>query len=160
MLLTRKSEGAAQAVNPLFRAASALGAKTVDRRTFLRGSGLAAGAAAFASQLPLNLVGEAHAQAKKTGNTVVKRTVCTHCSVGCAIDAVVTDGVWVRQEPVFDSPINLGAHCAKGASVREHGMTEHSHRLNSPMKLAGGKYRKVSWETAITEIDVKHAKSR
>ena len=39
------------------------------------------------------------------------------------------NGVWVRQEPVFDSPINLGAHCAKGASVREHGMTEHSHRL-------------------------------
>ena len=33
-----------------------------------------------------------------------------------------------RQEPVFDSPLNLGAHCAKGASVREHGMHEHSHR--------------------------------
>ena len=31
------------------------------------------------------------------------------------IDAVVENGVWVRQEPVFDSPINLGAHCAKGA---------------------------------------------
>jgi formate dehydrogenase major subunit len=51
----------------------------------------------------------------------VKRTVCTHCSVGCAIDAVVENGVWVRQEPVFDSPINLGAHCAKGAAVRENG---------------------------------------
>src|SRR5260221_243494 len=91
MLLTRKSEGAAQAVNPLFRAASALGAKTVDRRTFLRGSGIAAGAAAFASQLPLNLVGEAHAPAKKPRNTVVKRTACTHCSAGCALDAVVTN---------------------------------------------------------------------
>ena len=31
------------------------------------------------------------------------------------------NGVWIRQEPVFDSPLNLGAHCAKGASVREHG---------------------------------------
>jgi formate dehydrogenase major subunit len=152
MLLTRKSEGRAEAHNPLARAATALGGKTVDRRTFLKGSGIAAGAAAFASQLPLNLVGEAHAQAKKTGNTVVKRTVCTHCSVGCAIDAIVTDGVWVRQEPVFDSPINLGAHCAKGASVREHGMTEHSHRLKYPMKLVAGKYRRISWETAINEI--------
>jgi formate dehydrogenase major subunit len=152
MLLTRKSEGRAEARNPLARAASALGGKTVDRRTFLKGSGLAAGAAAFASQLPLNLVGEAHAQAKKTGNTVVRRSVCTHCSVGCAIDAIVTDGVWVRQEPVFDSPINLGAHCAKGASVREHGMTEHSHRLKYPMKLVAGKYRRISWETAINEI--------
>ena len=152
MLLTRKSEGRPEAHNPLVRAAAALGGKTVDRRSFLKGSGLAAGAAAFASQLPLNLVGEAHAQAKKTGNTVVKRTVCTHCSVGCAIDAIVTDGVWVRQEPVFDSPINLGAHCAKGASVREHGMTEHSHRLKYPMKLVAGKYRRISWETAINEI--------
>ncbi|MEP7069316.1 MAG: molybdopterin-dependent oxidoreductase, partial [Usitatibacter sp.] len=153
MLLTRKSEGQAQAVNPIARAAAALGTKAVDRRTFLKGTGLTAGAAAFASQLPLNLVGEANAQAaKKTGNTVVKRTVCTHCSVGCAIDAVVTDGVWVRQEPVFDSPINLGAHCAKGAAVREHGMTEHSHRLKYPMKLVAGKYRRISWETAINEI--------
>ncbi|MGZ5074871.1 MAG: molybdopterin-dependent oxidoreductase, partial [Usitatibacter sp.] len=153
MLLTRKSEGRAQALNPLARAASSLAAKPVDRRTFLKGAGLGAGAAAFAAQLPLNLVGEAKAQAaKKTGNTVVKRTVCTHCSVGCSIDAVVTDGVWVRQEPVFDSPINLGAHCAKGASVREHGMTEHSHRLKYPMKLEGGKYRRISWEQAINEI--------
>jgi hypothetical protein len=26
----------------------------------------------------------------------------------------------VGQEPGWDSPFNLGAHCAKGASVREH----------------------------------------
>ena len=61
MLLTRKSEGQAQPVNPLARAASALAAKTVDRRTFLKGSGIAAGAAAFASQLPLNMIQEAKA---------------------------------------------------------------------------------------------------
>src|SRR5450755_2011057 len=153
MLLTRKSEGRAEALNPLARAASALAAKAVDRRAFLKGSGLTAGAAAFASQLPLNLVAEANAQdAKRTGKTEVKRTVCTHCSVGCAIDAVVTDGVWVRQEPVFDSPINLGAHCAKGASVREHGMHEDSHRLKSPMKLVNGKWQKIPWDQAINEV--------
>ena len=151
MLLQRKSEGTAQAVNPLARAVSSLAAKTVDRRSFLKGSGLAAGAAAFAAQLPLNMVGEARAQAK-AGKTEVKRTVCTHCSVGCSIDAVVVDGVWVRHEPVFDSPLNLGAHCAKGASIREHGMTEHSHRLKYPMKLVDGKYRRISWDQAISEI--------
>jgi formate dehydrogenase major subunit len=64
----------------------------------------------------------------------------------------VQDGVWVRQEPVFDSPLNLGSHCAKGASVREHGMTEHSHRLKYPMKLVNGKYTRISWDTAINEI--------
>src|SRR6202158_6142220 len=152
MLLTRTSEGRIQAVNPIARAASALAAKTVDRRSFLKGSGIAVGAAAFASQLPLNFIGEASAQAAPAGKTETKRTVCTHCSVGCAIDAVVQNGVWVRQEPVFDSPINMGAHCAKGASVREHGMTENSHRLKYPMKLVGGKYKRISWEQAINEI--------
>ena len=47
MLLTRKSQGQAQAFNPMARAASALAGKTVDRRTFLKGTGLGAGAAAF-----------------------------------------------------------------------------------------------------------------
>ena len=53
---------------------------------------------------------------------------------------------------MFDSPLNLGAHCAKGASVREHGMHEHSMRLKTPMKLVNGKYQKISWDTAINEI--------
>src|SRR5688500_1506801 len=151
MLLTRVAHAEPEPVNPLARAAEVLRAKTIDRRTFLRSSGIGAGAAAFASALPLAMVGEARAAGKK-GVTEIKRTVCTHCSVGCAIDAVVQDGVWVRQEPVFESPINLGAHCAKGASVREHGMTEHSHRLKYPMKLVDGKYRRISWEQAINEV--------
>src|SRR5947208_8738820 len=154
MLLTRKSEGTARSRDPLARAMSAMSTRRVDRRTFLKGSGIAAGAAAFASQLPLNVIGEARAQAK-TGKLEVRRTVCTHCSVGCSIDAIVQDGVWVRQEPVFDSPLNLGAHCAKGASIREHGMTEHSHRLKYPMKLVDGKYQRISWDTAINEISDK-----
>src|SRR6476659_1651450 len=104
-----------------------------------------------ASQLPYGTMGKAQA-ADETANvkSEVHRTVCTHCSVGCAIDAVVENGVWVRQEPVFDSPINLGAHCAKGASIREHGHGEH--RLKSPMKLVNGKYQKITWEQAIDEL--------
>jgi len=127
-------------------------AKTIDRRAFLKRSGVAVGAGAFATQLPFNMIGKAEAADDKGGKVEVKRSVCTHCSVGCAIDAVVQNGVWVRQEPVFDSPLNLGAHCAKGASVREHGMTEHSHRLKYPMKLVNGKYQRISWDTAINEI--------
>ncbi len=83
----------------------------------------------------------------------MRRTVCTHCSVGCAVDAVVQNGVWVRQEPVFDSPINLGAHCAKGAALREHGHGEY--RLKYPMKLVNGKYQRISWDVALNEISAK-----
>src|SRR5450759_1090359 len=153
MLLTRKSATAPSAQRRLARGLAGMLAKTIDRRTFLKRSGVAAGAGAFASQLPFNLIGKAEAANEKEGGKIeVKRTVCTHCSVGCAIDAVVQNGVWVKQEPVFDSPLNLGAHCAKGASVREHGMTEHSHRLKYPMKLVDGKYKRISWEQAINEV--------
>jgi len=156
MLLTRKSAGAlahpAVAQSRLSRSLSGMLAKTIDRRAFLKRSGVAVGAGAFATQLPFNMIGKAEAADDMGGKVEVKRSVCTHCSVGCAIDAVVQNGVWVRQEPVFDSPLNLGAHCAKGASVREHGMTEHSHRLKYPMKLVNGKYQRISWDTAINEI--------
>jgi hypothetical protein len=47
------------------------------------------------------------------------KNVCTHCSVGCTVIAEVQNGVWVGQEPAWESPINRGTHCAKGASVRE-----------------------------------------
>jgi formate dehydrogenase major subunit len=156
MILTRKSTQAASSPNRLARGASAFLGNTIDRRTFLRRSGLAAGGAAALSQLPFSMMRKAEAADKPAGSDIeVKRTVCTHCSVGCAIDAVVQNGVWIRQEPVFDSPINLGAHCAKGASIREHGMHEISHRLRTPMKLNGGKWEKISWDQALTEVSAK-----
>ncbi len=150
-MLTRKSAATSEPSQRVRRLAG-LRLPTMDRRTFLRRSGLTVGAGAFASQLPFHLVDEAEAAkaGDGSGQVEVKRTVCTHCSVGCAIDAVVENGVWTRQEPVFDSPLNMGAHCAKGASVREHGHGEH--RLKSPMKLVDGKWQKMSWDQAITEV--------
>src|SRR5688500_1509585 len=155
MLLTRKATSNALPQARLSRGLSNVLAKTMDRRAFLKRSGVTVGAGAVASQLPFSMIGTAEAQDAAAGKLEVKRTVCTHCSVGCAIDAVVQNGVWVRQEPVFDSPINLGAHCAKGAAVREHGLTHDSHRLKDPVKLEGGKWKKISWDQAYDEISKK-----
>ncbi|MFY7864767.1 formate dehydrogenase subunit alpha [Roseateles sp.] len=165
MLLTRKNSGSAGSnpsgmVNSLVRGLEAQSRRaipTMDRRLFLRRSGLGLGAGLAASQLSL-VQKKAHAAdaapaAGGAKKVEVKRTICGHCSVGCAVDAVVENGVWVRQEPVFDSPINLGAHCAKGAALREHGHGEH--RLRTPMKLVGGKYQKISWDQALNEISAK-----
>ena len=161
MMLTRKSAGGVATQGRLSRGLNNVMAKTLDRRSFLKRSGVTLGAGAVAANLPFNMIGKAEAQEKKTAAKVeVKRTICTHCSVGCAIDAVVENGVWTRQEPVFDSPINLGAHCAKGASIREHGITHDSHRLKYPMKLDGGKWKKISWDQAYTEIADKMMKIR
>ena len=49
----------------------------------------------------------------------IHKSICTHCAVGCTVTAEVSNGVWIGQEPSWDSPINRGSHCAKGASVRE-----------------------------------------
>ncbi|MDN4051954.1 formate dehydrogenase subunit alpha [Massilia sp. YIM B02763] len=125
----------------------------LKRRRFLAGAGITAGAGALARHLPLNVIGPANAAdpaAQAQPKTEIKHTVCSHCSVGCSVEAVVSNGVWIRQEAAFDSPINMGAHCAKGASVREHGFGEK--RLRYPMKLVNGKYERISWDQAINEI--------
>ncbi|HEY9119151.1 MAG TPA: formate dehydrogenase subunit alpha, partial [Marinobacter sp.] len=84
------------------------------------------------------------------GEVVLKKTVCTHCSVGCTVVAEVQNGTWTGQEPGWDSPFNLGSHCAKGASVREHAHGER--RLKYPMKMVDGQWQKISWDEAINEI--------
>ncbi|HTP95308.1 MAG TPA: molybdopterin-dependent oxidoreductase, partial [Burkholderiales bacterium] len=157
MLLTRKVSASVSGSGRLARSVAGWTGNTIDRRTFLKRSGLAAGTGAALSQLPFNLIGraDAAADAKGDGKLEVRRTICTHCSVGCSIDAVVQNGVWIRHEPVFDSPINLGSHCAKGASIREHGIAHDSHRLKYPMKLENGKYKRISWDQAMNEVSQK-----
>jgi len=153
MLLTRKAQANLAPQARLARGLNGVLAKTMDRRAFLKRSGVTLGAGAAATQLPFNMIGDAGAASEASGGKVeVKRTICSHCSVGCAIDAVVQNGVWMRQEPVFDSPLNLGSHCAKGAAAREHGMVHDSHRLKTPMKLEGGKWKRLSWDQAYQEI--------
>ncbi len=142
------------------RATGAILGRAINRRTFLQGSGLAAGATAVAAMLPGGMIRKADAAARIDPKGEIKRvkTVCTHCSVGCGIIAEVQNGVWVGQEPNFDSPINLGAHCAKGASVRAHG---HSlKRTKYPMKMVDGKWQRISWDQAINEIGDKILKVR
>ena len=123
--------------------------KVVDRRAFLKGSGLAVGGLATAAALVGSNVKPVQAAASNAAVSI-KKTVCTHCSVGCTVMAEVQNGVWTGQEPGWDSPINLGAHCAKGASVRETASGER--RLKYPMKLVSGKWTRMSWDDAINEI--------
>ena len=147
-MLTKKHNGIANGPR-ISKALAGLVGGSMDRRQFLKRSGLTAGGAALASTLPGGMVKKAAAQSATSAAEKVL-SVCTHCSVGCTIEAEVENGVWTRQNPDFDSPINLGSHCAKGASVREHAIGER--RLKYPMKLVGGKWKKVDWETAVNEI--------
>ncbi|MEL6978651.1 MAG: formate dehydrogenase subunit alpha [Pseudomonadota bacterium] len=147
-MLKRRTNGVAG--RPRMTSIGSEGAgETMDRRAFLRRSGLAVGGVA-ALAAGGGTVRQASAAEAVDGAITNVKTVCTHCSVGCTVIAEVNNGVWVGQEPGWDSPFNLGAHCAKGAAVREHAHGER--RLKYPMKLEGGQWKKMSWADAIQEI--------
>ncbi|MGE0752681.1 MAG: molybdopterin-dependent oxidoreductase [Variibacter sp.] len=123
-----------------------------DRRTFLQRSGLVAGGLATLGALPLASVRKAQAgpPPAKGASVEIKKSICTHCAVGCTVTAEVSNGVWIGQEPSWDSPINRGSHCAKGASVRE--LVSGERRLKYPMKLVNGQWTRIKWDQAINEI--------
>ena len=140
MLIKRKDREARRSL----AAALATPSNALDRRTFLRRSGVVAGGLAALGTLPL--AGMRHAKAgppAAPGAAVtMTKNICTHCSVGCTVIAEVSNGVWIGQEPGWDSPINRGSHCAKGASVRE--LVHGDRRLKYPMKLVNGQWTRIS----------------
>ncbi|MBV8165255.1 MAG: molybdopterin-dependent oxidoreductase, partial [Alphaproteobacteria bacterium] len=131
----------------------------VDRRGFLKRSGLVGGSLAAVGTLPLTSVRRAEAGLLPPDvKAETRKNFCTHCSVGCTVVAKVVNGVWVAQEPGWDSPINRGSHCAKGAATRE--LVHGDRRLRYPLKLVDGQWQRISWETAINEIGDKLEKIR
>ncbi|MDW8369120.1 MAG: formate dehydrogenase subunit alpha [Geminicoccaceae bacterium] len=149
-MLKKRSNGS-PAAGAFGQLQAALAGGTIDRRGFLRRSGLTAGGLAAASALSTAMLTRAEAAGPAAKGPIQQvKTICTHCSVGCTVVAEVQNGVWIGQEPGFDGPFNLGGHCAKGASVRwlAHG----ERRLKYPMKLVNGKYTRISWDQAIAEI--------
>ncbi len=127
---------------------------SMDRRSFLRAAGLSSLGLGMVASMTSPLVKEVKAA---EGNGAPKleqfKTICANCAVGCGFIGEVKNGVWVSQEPWFEHPINTGSLCSKGASSREHVISDK--RLRWPMKLVGGKWKRISWETAMSEIAAK-----
>jgi formate dehydrogenase major subunit len=153
MLIRRTDKAPAR--SKLAASLGTLASGAVDRRAFLRRSGLAAGGLAALGTLAPIATRNAEAGPPPAAGVPVelRKNVCTHCSVGCTVIAEVQNGVWIGQEPAWDSPINRGTHCAKGASVRE--LTHGDRRVKYPMKLVGGRWQRLSWDQAIDEIGAK-----
>src|SRR3954468_11790814 len=151
MLSRRTVQGQKRAALPVVGTA----ATALTRRNFLARSGVATSGLAALGVLPLRGLAKAQDMpGPKPGvATEVRKNVCTHCSVGCTVTAEVQNGVWTGQEPSWDSPINRGTHCAKGAAIRE--IVHSDRRLRYPMKLANGQWQRLSWEQAINEIGQK-----
>src|SRR5262249_25753052 len=73
----------------------------LDRRGFLRRSGVVAGGlAAVSAALSVSAVRKAEAgELLQNVPVVLRKNICTHCSVGCTVIAEVQNGVWTGQEP-------------------------------------------------------------
>ena len=127
----------------------------LERRSFLKKAGIGLGAGVAATMLPKSLVREAGAAAKKAKPPMLEqiKTICSNCAVGCGVIGEVKNGTWVSQEPWFEHPINTGSLCSKGAAAREHVISEK--RLKYPMKLEGGKWKRLTWDQALGEIATK-----
>lgn len=79
-----------------------------------------------------------------------KKTTCVMCAVCCGLEVKVENNRIVKVRPDKDSPISEGYVCRKGLNIAYH---EHNaDRLLYPMKKAGGKLERISWDQAIGEI--------
>jgi len=125
---------------------------TLSRRRFLHASGLTVGSLAGVVPTLSARVQSANAQPAAGAGAKAQRvkTICPFCAVGCSIWAEVENGIWTGQEPVFESVVNMGTHCAKGAATRELATGER--RLKYPTKLVNGRWTRISWDQAINEI--------
>ena len=123
MLLTRKTDSAPTS-GPRMRRLSGTKLSTMDRRTFLKRSGLAAGAGAFASQLPYGVIGPAEAAKEGDATKVETKAHGVHALLGrlrgrChrrerRVDAA---GAGVR---VADQPRRALRQGRVGARARDH----------------------------------------
>jgi formate dehydrogenase major subunit len=126
----------------------------VDRRAFLKAAGTGGLGLAVAMTPSLARQVEAQQQAASQAPAVRQaKTICTKCAVGCGFIAEVQNGVWVAQEPWFEHPINQGSLCSKGAGARSTVTSDK--RLRYPMKLEGGKWKRLSWDQAMSEVSAK-----
>src|SRR5258707_11480017 len=151
-MLTRRSDRQARRGTVASVLTSQSTDKNLDRRSFLRRSGLVAGSLTALGTLPLTSFRQAEAgPPPPPGATVTTRkNFCTHCSVGCSVIAEVANDVWIGQEPDYDSPINRGSHCCKGAAFRDDLVGEK--RLRYPVKLIDGQSHRTSWDQAVEGI--------
>jgi formate dehydrogenase major subunit len=79
-------------------------------------------------------------------------TICPYCAVGCGIIVGTRDGKVVNTEGDPDHPINEGALCSKGSTLRQ--LANSDRRVTKPMYRAPGtgEWQEVQWDWALDEI--------
>ena len=129
----------------------------IDRRSFL--SFVIGGAAGTAlSPLPWKLIDDssiwsqnwAWTPVPERGEITYVNSTCTLCPGGCGITVRKVGDRVVKIEGMKGHPVNDGGICDLGAAGMQflYGQT----RVKTPKKKINGRWRNISWETAISEI--------
>lgn len=129
----------------------------ISRRTFIRGS-LTGGAVTTAFGFSLEAA-RARSRQLKISRTTETRSVCPYCAVACGViihtlgdraGNVTPTVVHVEGDP--DSPINRGALCPKGITLRQFIVNDE--RLREPRYRAPGasEWTTISWDEAIDRM--------
>jgi formate dehydrogenase major subunit len=129
----------------------------ISRRTFIRGAltGTAA-TTAFGFNVQPAL---AQARELKISRTTETHSICPYCAVACGViihtlgdkaGNVTPTVVHVEGDP--DSPINRGALCPKGITLRQFIVNDQ--RLTRPLYRAAGssEWTAISWDDAIERM--------
>jgi formate dehydrogenase major subunit len=130
---------------------------SISRRTFIRGT-LTGGAVTTAFGFPLEAV-RAQSRELKISRTTETRSICPYCAVACGVIIhTLGDGagnvtptvVHVEGDP--DSPINRGALCPKGITLRQFIVNDE--RITEPRYRAPGAsgWMTISWDEAIDRM--------
>jgi len=77
-------------------------------------------------------------------------TDCTICYHSCGMNVLVEEGRITKVKGLKDHPLNKGRLCPKGAKAIE--LVYHPDRLQYPLKKVNGGWKRISWDTALTEI--------
>lgn len=134
----------------------------LSRRDFLKLSGTGMGSLAFLSGLDWKTAQAAAPKAvplrKRIGE---KTTICPYDGSGCGFLVGVEDGKVVNIEGDPDHPVNKGAACSKGASIRQLA-GDNPRRLRKVLYRppGGTAWQEKSWDWAITEIARRIKKTR
>ena len=104
MLIKRKSGEASR--SKLQALAAGLASEAVDRRTFLKRSGLAVGGLAAVGLDPARLGAQGRGGRRRCPGAPIeiKKNICTHCSVGCTVTAEVAERRLGRPGAVLGEP--------------------------------------------------------
>jgi len=77
-------------------------------------------------------------------------SICPYCGVGCGFYINTVDGKITGLDYMTEHPVNEGALCPKGNASLD--IVYHHDRLLYPMRREDGRFKRVSWNDALTIV--------